>query len=234
MKVGIMQPYIFPYLGYWQLINEVDIFIILDDVNYIKRGYINRNRILLNGVAYMFSIPIVHSSQNRLILDTKLSFDSKSKERFLKMIYLSYKRARYFDVVYPIIEEIVLYDESDLTRFVEHSFLKICRYMEVKTEFIRSSQIRKSANIKGEERIIRLCEILHADMYVNPIGGIELYHRDMFEKEGIELKFLKLKQDEIIYKQYNNSFVSNLSIIDVLMFNSKEEIKKMLNLYELI
>lgn len=112
MKVAIMQPYLFPYLGYWQLIKSVDTFVILDDVNFIKRGYINRNSILVNNNVHMFSVPVDKPSQNKLIMDTKLKFSRDEKEKFLKTIYLSYKKAKCFEAVYDKLKKIVLFDEK--------------------------------------------------------------------------------------------------------------------------
>lgn len=234
MKVAIMQPYLFPYLGYWQLIKSVDTFVILDDVNFIKKGYINRNSILLNHKSHLFSIPIDRPSQNKLIMDTKLKFSNEEKYQFLRKIYLSYKKAKCFEQVYHMLEEIVLFDENDLTTYIEHSLLKISRYLGLNTKFIRSSSINVGCGLKGQDLIIEKCKSLKANIYINSIGGMSLYNADRFLEEKIELYFIKMKTEKICYKQFNDSFVSNLSIIDVLMFNTKNEILNMLQCYELL
>ena len=179
MKVAIMQPYLFPYIGYWQLINAVNQFVILDDVNYIKQGFINRNYILLNGQSHMFSIPICQASQNRLIMDTKLNFSPKEKMKFIKTIEFAYKKAPYFLDVFPIIRDIIGNDESNLTKYILNSILKINKYLGIKTDICISSQLKKDNCLKGEERIKEICKCVGADIYINPSGGRMLYHSEL-------------------------------------------------------
>ena len=232
MKVAVMQPYFFPYLGYWQMLNAVDKFVILDDVNYIKRGYINSNSILINGMPHKFTIPLDKPSQNKLINETKLNFPNEQKADFLKMIQLSYKKAPQFSTVYPMIEQIIYSDIFDLTDFIADSFLLVKNYLGIKTDILISSKIHKNNNLRAESRIIEINKQLHSNTYINAIGGQQLYNADDFSKEGIVLKFIKM--NPVIYKQYNNEFVPNLSFIDVLMFNDINNIKRMLQEYILI
>lgn len=232
MKLGIMQPYLFPYLGYWQLLNCVDEFIILDDVNLIKRGFINRNYVLVNGTAHMFTIPLKKASQNNLIMDTKLNFNGEEKQQFLKMIQYAYKKAPYYEQVYSVIEDAIENDEDDLTGYIEYSLKCILDYLSIHTPLLRSSQMQKNPSLSGEDRILELCRIRNATQYINPIGGLELYHRDLFQKHGITLSFLQM--DDVEYRQYKHDTVKNLSIIDVMMFNSKEAVAKLLEAYTLL
>ena len=141
-KVAIMQPYFFPYIGYWQLMNAVDMFVILDDVNFIKRGFINRNNILLNNQPYMFSIPLERPSQNKLIMDTKLNFSDKEKDSFLKTINLAYKKAPYFETVFSLIQNIVKLQELDLTKYIHNSFNEVNKYLGIDTRILVSSNIK--------------------------------------------------------------------------------------------
>lgn len=233
-KTAIMQPYFFPYIGYWQLINAVDTFVILDDVNFIMRGWINRNNILLNGKTYLFSIPLDKPSQNKLICDTKLKFPEVEKLNFLKTIQLAYKKAPYFDDVYPIFSKIILTDDDDLTNFIHESLVEVCEYLELKTKFLRSSEIEKDNSLKAEEKIIEICKKLNTDMYINLAGGKELYNHNNFEKENLTLRFINIDFDNIQYKQFKNEFIQGLSFLDIIMFNSKEEIKSLLNKYTLV
>ena len=232
MKLGIMQPYFFPYLGYWQLINAVDKFVLLDDVNFIMRGYINRNSILVNKKQNLFTIPLDKPSQNKLIKETKLKFDAKSKDNFKKTLELAYKKAPEFNNFYPVIEDIINYSTEDLTQYIKYSIENVQKYLNINTSILISSEIQKNNSLKGEERIIEINKQLKSAVYINPIGGMELYNSENFKKEGIELKFIKM--NEIIYKQFNNEFIPNLSMIDILMFNSQNKIKEMLNDYTLI
>ncbi|MCI8417912.1 MAG: WbqC family protein [Lachnospiraceae bacterium] len=229
MKVGIMQPYFFPYLGYWQLINAVDTFVILDDVNYIKKGFINSNSILVNNEAYKFTIPLEKASQNKLINETKLNFSQKDKEKFLKTIYISYKRSPFFDAVYPVIEHSILYDNSDLTEYIKYSIDQTKLYLGITTDIVYSSKIKKDNTLKAQERIIEINKKLGASIYINANGGRSLYSKLDFERNKIELKFIQMER--VVYEQLKNKFVPNLSIIDVLMFNSIDSIKQLLDQY---
>lgn len=232
MKTAIMQPYFFPYLGYFQMFSAVDKFVLLDDVNFLMRGYINRNSILLNGKAHKFSIPLEKPSQNKLINETKLNFSQKDKENFLKTIQLAYKKAPFYKDFYPILESIVLNEENDLTKYLKFSFEKAKEYLNLDTEILISSEIEKDNTLKAQDRIIEINKKLGSTIYINAIGGQELYNRDDFKAVGMELKFIKMQNIE--YKQFTNEFVSNLSMIDVLMFNDVPAVKELLGNYELI
>lgn len=234
IKTAIMQPYFFPYIGYYQLVSAVDTFILLDDVNFIMRGWINRNNILLNGNAYLFSIPLDKPSQNKLICDTKLNFPESEKLKFLKTIGLAYKKAPYFNDFYPIFEELILKKDDDLTNFILESFIKISEYLGIKTKFLRSSEIEKDNSLKAQDRIIEICTKLNTELYINLSGGKELYNKKDFEDKNMELKFIHTDFEKIKYKQFKNEFIQCLSFLDIIMFNSKEEIQKFLNAYTLV
>ena len=232
MKIGIMQPYFIPYIGYWQLMNAVDEYVVFDDVNYIKRGWINRNRILINGQASFFTLSLSHASQNKHICDTNLFYTSEDCEKKLETIQKAYGKAPYFDEVYPLVERIIKYKEENLVKYLMHSFEVLMPYMGITTKLILASEIETPLELRGQDRIIYICKKLGATEYYNAIGGQELYQKEKFENENMKLKFLQT--DKIEYLQFKNEFQENLSIIDVLMFNSKDEVKKMLNKYQLI
>ena len=232
MKIAVMQPYIFPYLGYFQLINAVDKFIIYDDVNFIKKGWINRNYILINSKSKLFSIPLQKASQNKLINEIHIIETNKWKSDFLKTISYNYKKAPFFKDFYKILEKIINYNEINLELFVFYSIQEICNYLEIKTEFLKSSQIIKNNNLKGENKIIDICLALKATDYINPIGGIDLYDKSFFSNNKLNLYFIK--PDITSYKQFENEFVPGLSIIDFLMFNSIDDTVDKLNKFELI
>lgn len=232
MKVGIMQPYFLPYIGYWQLLNAVDKYIIYDDVNFIKGGWINRNRILVNKEPKMLTLRLNGASPNKLINEIEIQDNNIQRKKILKTIDASYRKAPYFNIIYPLVEEVINFDELNMVKFIENSFKVICRYLDIKTELVLSSNINKNNELKSQDKVIDVCKKLKVTEYYNAIGGQELYSYDEFKKEKIELKFLKTS--DIKYKQFDNNFVSNLSILDILMFNSKEEIKKMLDCYEIM
>ena len=233
MKIAIMQPYLFPYIGYWQLINMVDEFVILDDVNYIKRGYINRNNILLDGEKYMFSLPVQKASQNKLIMETKIMNDTKEKQKLIHTFQNAYRRCRYYENVMPVIENIIANDEDDLTDYIKYSIDMIMQYLNIKTIIKKSSMIDKNNSLKGQDRIIEICKKERADCYIYPSGGRDLYDSISFKKNDIQLFFLEPKINQIEYKQKSEKFIAYLSIIDVMMNLSIEEIGKIMLLYEL-
>lgn len=233
MKIGIMQPYFFPYLGYWQLLNVVDKYIIYDDVNYIKGGWINRNRILSNGRDIYFNLPIIGASSNKLINEIEVNINEKTISKCLKTLQGCYLKAPYYNKVYPLIESIFLYKESNLALFIKNSLEVISDYLDITTKIILSSNLAKDNSLKGQAKVIDICSLLKADEYYNAIGGQKLYSYNDFEDMGIKLYFLKTNLSE--YPQLKcDTFISGLSIIDILMFNSKEECKKLLNDFELI
>ena len=232
MKIGVMQPYFSPYIGYWQLMNAVDKYVIYDDVNYIKGGWINRNRILMNDEAKMINLQMHGASPNKLINEVEVSGDTIYNKKLLKTIESCYKKAPYFSNAYPILASIITYEERNLSRYLENSIKEVCKYLSIGTELITSSAINKNNKLKGQDKVIEICKVLGADEYYNAIGGQELYNYQDFALQGIKLRFIKTKTFE--YKQFNSEFVSGLSIIDVMMFNSVEDIKKMLCQYELL
>ena len=226
MKVGIMQPYFFPYIGYWQLLNAVDKYVIYDDVNYIKNGWINRNNILLNQQKHLITIPLDGASPFLPINQIKMTSNQKDKDKILKTIEMAYKKSPYFSDVFPIILRVVLEPTCTISNALINQFRLVCEYLDIKTELIVSSQLDKNNELKAQDKVLDICKNLGATEYINAIGGTELYDKDTFQANGIQLNFLKT--NDIKYKQFNNEFIAGLSIIDVLMFNSKEDIKKLL------
>jgi len=224
-----MQPYFFPYIGYWQLINAVDIFVIYDDVNFIKRGYISRNNILQNQKAQLFTLELIGASQNKKINEISVGNNSK---KLLKTIKQNYSKAPFFNDVFQVLDEILNNEEKELSKFLGFSLVKIAKYLNIDTKFLYSSDIKNDKTFKAQDRLIEMSKILNATGYINSIGGIELYDKEVFSQNDINLSFLKTH--EISYKQFNNEFVPNLSIVDILMFNSKDNIKNMLNQFQLI
>ncbi len=234
MTAGSMQPYFFPYLGYFQLIQAVDAFIFLDDVDFIKRGWINRNRILLDGDGHMLSVPLIKASQNRPINSIELGFDRKWLDDFYAKLEHAYKKAPHYQSVMKLVEEVMESGAQRIDELTIASVRAVCRYLELDTRLHRSSVLDPSKSGKAHERILRLCEELGADRYINPFNGRHLYRADDFSQAGLELRFLK-KKEGLHYPQFKSSnFVDNLSILDVLMFNDEEEVRRLLDRYELI
>lgn len=232
MKVGIMQPYFFPYIGYWQLINAVDKFIIYDNIQYTKNGWIRRNRILLNGEDKMISIPLKKDSDFLDINKRFLSDIDKGRGKIINQIKMAYSKSPEFENVFPIIERAISKEEKNLFDYIYSTIKVIIDYLEIKTEIIISSDINMDHSLKNKDRVVKICKKVEATEYLNPIAGIELYNKEEFKSQGIQIKFLKTEVTE--YKQFDNTFIPNLSIIDILMFNSKDRVKEMLNKHVLI
>ena len=229
MKIGIMQPYFFPYIGYWQLLNAVDKYVVYDDVNYIKGDWINRNNYLVGGQKKLVTFSIKGASQNKLINELSIADDFSS---FKGLLYCNYKKASYYSQVMPIVEKIIQFDKASLSLFLLNSIKTVSSYLDIDTEIILSSDIKKDNNLKGQDKILSICKLLNADEYYNAIGGQELYDRNKFAENNIKLWFLKSNLTP--YKQFKNEFEPGLSILDVMMFNPKERIKEMLLDYELV
>lgn len=228
MKLAIMQPYFLPYIGYFQLINEVDKYVIYDDVNFINKGWVNRNNILLNGKSFLINLLLSGASQNKFINQINVQLDQR---KLLKTVEAAYKKAPYFDHVFPVLLAIIEYENRGLEKFLWNSIVELCKYMSINTELIFSSSIKKDNTLKSQQKILNISKILGADIYINAIGGQALYNKSEFKKQNIELNFLNAVSTP--YPQFVNDFVPNLSIIDVLMFNNKEMVGELLKAFEL-
>lgn len=217
MKLGIMQPYFLPYIGYFQLIAAVDTFIIYDNIKYTKKGWINRNRMLLNGTDVVFSVPLAKDSDSLDVVQRQLALDF-DRSKLLKQFEGAYSRAPYFSKSYPLLERIVRHEDSNLFRYIRHSITELCAHIGINTEIIVSSEVAIDHALRGQAKVIALCNEFKADTYINAIGGVDLYSEDEFRRQGIILQFLKSMPFD--YKQFENPFVPWLSIVDLLMFNS--------------
>jgi len=229
MVVGSNQPYFLPYLAYWQLINHVDVYVISDSMQYIKKGYINRNNILIEGKAHRFSLEVLGVNSKSSISEVRVG---NNRKKLLKSFFHSYKKAPYFEEVYPLIESIVLNEEENLGKYVGNAIEKVAAFLGISTQFIYLSTLQGETTLKTEKRTIDICKRVEAKQFINAIGGVELYSRENFLAENIELKFLKM--DRVSYKQFNNEFVPCLSIIDIMMFNSKSQIEILLKKFTLV
>lgn len=228
MRVGIMQPYLFPYIGYFQLMNAVDEFVLYDNIEYTKKGWINRNRILVNGKDTYISLPLKKDSDFLYVKERYLSESWLSeRKKLLNRISESYKKAPYFQEAYPLLQTILMFEDFNLFNFLYHSIKLLKEYFEIHCSITISSDISVDHNLKSENKVIAICRKRSADVYINAIGGQNLYNNKNFRQEGIDLYFIKMNPFE--YKQFNNDFIPFLSIIDVMMFNEKAVIKEFLN-----
>lgn len=224
-----MQPYFLPYIGYYQLINAVDIFVYYDDVNFIKQSWINRNKILLNGSEYLFTLELKGASSFKRIMDIKVG---NNRRKLLKTICHAYKNAPNFKNLELLLYKIFTSPEENLSKYIIQTQQYIIDFLGIKTKFIISSELEKDNLLKGQKKVIEICKNLGAVVYINSIGGQDLYSSEDFKNSGIILKFLRPIQTA--YKQFNNDNLPWLSIIDVMMFNRVEHIRKMLGIYDLV
>jgi hypothetical protein len=218
MRTAIMQPYFLPYIGYWQLIQAVDKFVVLDDVNYINRGWINRNRISVSGEPYWMTLPLVGASQNRMISEIDLLPDDGWKSRLIKKVEDSYRSEPLFQPTMQVFRELIESDQGNLSIFLAASIQRVCRLLEIATEIIPTSRIFPKADLKGQHRILDICTRLGADEYLNPPGGRDLYDPELFAERGIKLMFLDAPQPGLGLKSGSQSG-DTLSLLDTLMMN---------------
>lgn len=232
-RIAIMQPYIFPYIGYFHLINASDLMVFYDDVNYIKRGWINRNRILINGKDHLFTVPVSNASQNRLINEISLSTDDGWKRKFTKTLAHGYRKAPFFSPTMTIVNSVLSAQYCSMSDLAINSIFCIYDYLGMELNYTKSSVC--SPETKGMEKADRLIEIAKRQgykRYVNAAGGINLYSKDYFKDKGVQLGFVKSAPIE--YKQFANEFVPWLSIIDVMMFNDVKTIREFFTKFEVI
>ncbi len=230
MKIALMQPYFFPYIGYFQLMNAVDEFVIYDNIKFSKKGWINRNRILVNNADSYITLPLKKDSDFLDVRDRCLS-DTWPLERrkMSNRIIESYRKAPQFDRAYPVVEQALSSDDRNLFTFILNSLTLVRDFLGIPTSFVISSTVAIDHSLKAEKRVIELCRARKAAVYLNPIGGTELYQKDEFRSQGIDLFFLKSK--DFRYTQFNAEFVPWLSIIDVMMFNPIDTIRDFLTSY---
>ncbi|WP_279249123.1 WbqC family protein [Candidatus Marimicrobium litorale] len=224
-----MQPYLFPYLGYFQLINAVDAFVAYDDVNYIKGGWINRNFICAKDHKQLITLPTQGASPNKLINQVLVGNGSR---KLLQTIRQTYSKAPEFLTVFPLIEDIFHQEEENLARFVDYQLRQICEYLGINTTWYISSELKYDKALSGQERVLAICDEMGATHYINAEGGQTLYDKGVFSSRDKQLSFLRTKTTP--YPQFSNTFTSHLSIIDVMMFNDKAQCMKLLQGYELV
>ncbi len=225
-----MQPYFLPYIGYWQLLALVDRFVVYDNVQYTKKGWINRNRFLRNGTDAYFTLPLKHGSDFLDVMDRYIA-DDFAPRALLDQLAGAYRRAPFFAETFPVIEQVVGAAPRNLFEYLHHSIAAMAAHLDIRTPLIVSSTVPADHTLKAEQRVLALCDALGATRYINSSGGRDLYSTDAFAARGIELRFLQSRTAP--YPQFDDTFVANLSIVDVLMFNSRDTVRRMLSEYDL-
>ena len=225
MKLAVMQPYFMPYIGYFQLIAAADLFIVYDNIKYTKKGWINRNRILRNGTDATISLPLTADSDFLNVAERRLAEDFKPR-KLLARIEGAYNAAPFFHDTMPLLEGILAFEDTRLFPFVRNSIERTCAHLGVATPIRASSTVDIDHGLRAQDKVLALCAAARADVYINPIGGVELYDKAQFAERGVQLRFLRAKPFE--YDQFGAPFLAWLSIIDVMMFNPLETIAERL------
>jgi len=222
MRIGIMQPYFFPYIGYFQLIQAVDVYVNLDHVAFMKASYMTRNTIKNN---VKITLPVIKGSQNKSCRQVQVGFDVKSSNSFYKTLSHLYSKEKYYN---DVLQQILTIDEAIFTESVSQFNLffikKICRYLDIQTQIIESSEgFTSEGRNRGLQDIVKR---FNADTYINAIGGQKLYTKEDFALQNIDLKFIKMEDVDFV-----NPYAS---ILDVLFKYDKDHIKEQLKKYSLI
>lgn len=225
-----MQPYFLPYLGYWQLMAAVDRFVVYDNIQYTKKGWINRNRFLRNGEPVTFTLPLKKGSDFLDVAGRSLA-DEFDPASLIHTLAAAYRKAPYFSAVFPWLEGVVAAPQRNLFEYLHHSLRATAAYLGIETPIVVSSTVGIDHGLQAERKVIALCEALGATRYVNPVGGRDLYSREAFAESGVELQFMQSRLPS--YPQFDHPFVPALSILDIMLFNSKESVRRMLGEFDL-
>jgi len=221
MNLAIMQPYFLPYVGYFQLVSAVDHFVFYDDAQFIKNGWIERNRYLLDGQAKWFGVPLAKGRHDARINERHVSA-SFSREIVLNKLAFAYRNAPFRVWGLDLVEDLLSQVGPDIARFNGRVLQRLCSILELNTRFSWASDLVFDDACRGESRVIAIASALGASTYINPVGGMHLYDQRRFNDHGLELRFISPRLHE--YRQFAGDFVPALSILDLLMFNSVEQV----------
>lgn len=226
-----MQPYFLPYVGYFSLMKAVDRFVVYDDVAFINRGWVNRNQILVGGKAHLFTIPLREASQNKKIRQIALDESTRWREKLLRTVEQSYKKAPQFTPAYALLAQVLQTPAGTIADLALNGLRAVNEYLGLHTELVPTSTVYENDHLKAQDRILDICRREGASRYINPVGGMELYDKATFAEAGIELFFIH--SEKVEYPQFGGEFVPWLSILDVLMFNSPAQVHALLDRYAL-
>lgn len=227
-----MQPYLFPYIGYFQLLHAVDVFVFYDDVNFINKGWINRNKLMINGQEQLFTIPLKGASQNKRVCDILVLKDKKWEAQLFKTLEQNYSKAPYYNEVSSLVKSVFITPYRTIADLAIESVKQISNYLDIPTQFeLSSMKYSETHGLDKADRLIAIAQQNGCERYINPSGGRELYKKPYFSEQGIELFFI---ENELVpYTQFKQPSLVGLSIIDVLMFNNIDEVNNLLSKYKL-
>lgn len=230
-----MQPYFFPYLGYFSLIKHTKKFILLDTIQFIRHGWIERNRILKQHAGWLYvKVPLIKSGRDSLIVDLKVNNNENWKNKILSQLQVYKKTAPYYYKVIKIFNELFAKEYEDITHLNKEALILVCRYLNISNDISIFSEMKLNIEkpTSPDDWALNICNSLgNVDEYWNPSGGKSFFDKKKYSEASLVLKFQKT--NTFPYSQKRSVFEESLSIIDVMMFNSVEEINKMLDDYEL-
>jgi hypothetical protein len=243
MSIAIMQAYFFPYIGYFQLINSADTFLIYEHVTFRKKSWITRNRILDKGkIAPIFiRVPIIKQSSNKLISEVKIDNKTEWRKTIKDLLFYNYKKAPFFDEIYNELIGMIDIEVEDLHTYNSQITQRICTLLDIGTKIIHNNSdclelennlLRNNKNEIKTQRIVELCKQQKVKHYINPIGGIDLYSKKEFNENDLKLSFINTLP--FTYNQFGLDHQPYLSIIDVLMHEGIRGTKQLIKKYKLI
>ncbi|MCK5116111.1 MAG: WbqC family protein [Candidatus Aegiribacteria sp.] len=231
--IAIMQPYFFPYLGYFSLIKHTDYFIVFDEVQYIRKGWMNRNRILApekpNGGWQYISLPIQKAHREALISDIYINNNILWKDKLLHQLEHYRKKAPYFAEVTLFLSQTLNTNENSIAHLNAHLLDSVCEYLSIPFNYTISSEMdfpEMTVNHPGDWAL-NISKYLNVSTYINPSGGKEIFPKEDWNTHGINLRFLTSNLPS--YSQRREESIMGLSIIDIMMFNNSEDISVMLD-----
>lgn len=224
-----MQPYFFPYIGYFQLMHAVDVFVFHDDVQYIKGGWINRNRILVDNRIDWLTRPVKNAASNLPINQRHFTDDSSSTDKLKRRIAGAYTKSQAFDDISKTVFDLLTFPDTNIASFNCNALTTIARKLGIRCRFVKSSEFEWPDQLRGQDKVIGLCRRLGADRYINPVGGVELYSPTAFVAAGISLSFLRTSAPATL----TESGPQHLSVIDGLMHEGFNGYGQLLSRYTL-
>jgi WbqC-like protein family len=232
MRLAIMQPYFVPYIGYFQLMSAVDKIVLLDDVNFINGGWINRNRIAVHGEPDWLTLPLAKASQNRLINEIKIVDDPLWKKKAIRTVELSYQSAPFANQILPLLLEMLGEARGSLSDFLLYQLRRLTDYIGIATQIELASARYPKNTLTGQRRILDICVREGASIYVNLPGGKSLYDGDLFAATGIELLFLDPNLPGLTLRHSGREGPC-LSILDLLMLNPVAAVREATEMFRL-
>lgn len=236
MKQGIMQPYFLPYLGYFSLIKHTDQFILFDPVQFIRHGWIERNRVLKQNEGWLYiSVPLILNGRETLIKDVLIDNKQNWKQKILSQLQPYKKIAPNYFKIIRLLNDLFANEYNDIVALNKASLEIICYYIGIKNNIKVYSDLNLIIDTPNapDEWALNICKTMgNVNEYWNPPGGQSFFSKSKYDQAGIKLLFQQVNLTP--YDQKRTSHETGLSIIDVMMFNSVESINNMLDNYELL